>query len=175
MRKLSFLFTLIAVVILSSCSAKYLSKGQKTGSLKNQVYKVIVLPPVASGVSLTGNNSISEMAYKDMVNELSGSESFNILGSYRDIRKKANMYKFGGLESTDMNAAIKVAKAFNADGLVITRVSKEKEDYPIRVNVEIYDIDQALLYTGQGRAANPLSLEAETELAVEYALKELKK
>ena len=175
MKKITILSIIASIFILGACSPKYLSKGVIGSSYsKTNSYKTIVLPPVTSGLNQTGNNSIAELAYKDIVMELGSISTFNVTGDYRSMRKKANTYKYGAAENTDIDIALKVAKSAGADAFVVTTISREKENLPVRVNIEIYDLSKSLLYTGQGRAANPKSVEAETELAVEFAFKNLK-
>jgi len=176
MKKLIFSVVTLFAVLLTACSPKYFSKGVVTSSYKGtSSYKTVVLPPITDNLDETGNNTLSETTYKDIVTELSAKSSFSIISDYRNVRIKANTYKYGGLNSMDASLAQKVAKELKADAFVISKISREQTDYPIRVNIEIYDINAALLYSGQGRAANPSSAEAEIELAVEFAFKELKK
>jgi len=176
MNKITIISLLTGIFFITACSPKYLSKGVLGNSYsKAKTYKTIVLPPVTSGLNQTGNNPIAELAFKDLVSELSSISALNIFGDYRSMRKKANTYKYGATENTDIDIAVKVAKAAGANAFVVSKISKEKENLPIRVNIEIYDLSKTLLYNGQGRAANPASIEAETELAIEFALKVLKK
>lgn len=176
MKKIVIFSLITSILFIYACSPKYLAKGVVTSSYnKAKTYKTIVLPPVTSNLDQTGNNTIAELAFKDIVGELSSVSALNIFGDYRSMRKKANTYKYGAAENTDINIAVKVAKAAGADIFVVSKISKEKQNMPVRVNIEIYNLSQTLLYSGQGRAANPASLEAETELAIEFALRELKK
>jgi len=175
MKRIFLIAIISAFTILQACSPKYLAKGVITSSYQNKTYKTIILPPVTIALNADGNNSISELAYKDITNELAGISSFVVIGDYRSLRKSANTYKYGALENTDINAANKVAKSMGADAFVVSKISREKENLPIRINIEIYNINGSLLYSGQGRAANPISVEAETEAAVEFAFRELKK
>ena len=176
MKKGLILSIIAGVLLLGACSPKYLSKGVLSGSFnKGKTYKAVIMPPVTIDMKQKGNNSISEMGYKNIVSELSSVSAFVVTGNFRGMRKQANTYKYGAMGNADFTVAIKVAKAMGANAVVISKISKEKANLPVRVNIEIYDINETMLYNGQGRAANPASAEAETELAVEFALKQLKK
>jgi len=176
MRKTFFIILVFACFALAACSPKYLAKGTATQKYqKTTNYQLVILPPVTVNMNQSGNNTLSELAYKDIANQIAEVSNFIVTGDFRSIRIKANAYKYGALENTNLEDAVNVAKEMGAAALVISKISREHENYPIRVNIEIYDTQKQLLYSGQGRAANPLSAEAEIELAVEYALQQLKK
>jgi len=119
MKKTAILSLVVSIFFLGACSPKYLSKGVMSNSFnKAKTYKTVVLPPVSSGIDQTGNNSIAELAYKDVVSELSSMSMFSVSGDYRSMRKKANTYKYGAADNTNIDIAAKVAKSAGAEALL---------------------------------------------------------
>jgi hypothetical protein len=176
MKKSIYIFGLAISILFFACSPKYFANGViSAGYDKAKTYKTIILPPVTDNLDETGNNALSETTYKDINLELGKNSSFSMTGDYRSVRIKANAYKYGSLNTMDASLAQKVAKEMKADAFVISKISREQTDYPIRVNIEIYDSNATMMYSGQGRAANPSSAEAEIELAVQFALQQLNK
>jgi|JFJP01.2.fsa_nt_gi hypothetical protein len=175
MKKISSLIFLFVIIGFTACSPKYLASGAMHASYNSaNSYKVAIMPVhVAAAVKAT-NPDLADRAYNMVNGELIQVSNFQIIDQATVKRKVATLV-FGGSEA-DTEIEKKAALAVGANIAVRTNVTREKEGMPILVEVTLYDVDNNIqLYYGKGRAANPLSVEAETEAAVEFAFMEMKK
>jgi hypothetical protein len=101
---------------------------------------------------------------------------------FEAVKNACQTYAFGGGDVAYNNYA-DIAKNVGADVLCTIELSKEKmtikgkEIGTVMAYIQLLDVsnNMAVLYTGKARSMNPISLEAEAELAIENALKRLKK
>jgi hypothetical protein len=98
------------------------------------------------------------------------------------VKTACQTYAFGGGDISFANYA-DIAKNVGADVICTIELSKEKmtikgkEIGTVMAYIQLLDVsnNMMVLYTGKARSMNPISLEAEAELAIENALRRLKK
>ena len=170
MKKIIFIILIIVLALPQAFSQK-LATGAVTSSFVDKSFRTIIMPPAATSTN-SATNPIAEVVYNEITNQLAGLMTFIISGDFRSVRKKTNAYKYGGLENTDVETAIKIAKSMKGEAVIVAKASNTK---PVIIDIQIYSTEGTLLYTGKGRASKASSTETDTKTAVNYALKKLKK
>jgi hypothetical protein len=144
-------------------------------------YRVALLPVKMQDMELQKEAQLKSTAAKKTEMELMGVKNISLL-PFEAVKSACNTYAFGGGDIAYNNYA-DVARQLGADIICTVELSKEKMTIKksqigtVMAYIQLLDVsnNMAVLYTGKARAMNPLSLEAETELAIENALVRLKK
>jgi hypothetical protein len=147
----------------------------------SKTYKVALLPVKMQDMELQKEAQLKSTAAKKTEMELMGVKNINLI-PVEAVKSACNTYAFGGGDIAYNNYA-ELAKQLGADMICTVELSKEKMTIKnsqigtVMAYIQLLDVsnNMTVLYTGKARAMNPLSLEAETELAIENALKRLKK
>lgn len=136
-------------------------------------YKVAILPINSTNPSLL---KLADLAYNSITSELMACSKFQLLNKNL-VQQAVNKFSFG-ISGLDASSYAELAKDLNVDILVLCDLSadkqtiKKKEIGTVMAFVQFLDMknNANVLYIGKARAINPLSAEAELELAIQKAL-----
>jgi len=181
MKHLLVLLTAILFNV-NAIAQKYWEQSNVSSSYSAQKnYKVGLLPVKMQDMELQKEAQLKSTAAKKTETELMGVKNLSLI-PFEAVKNACQTYAFGGGDIAFNNYA-DIAKNVGADVLCTIELSKEKmtikgkEIGTVMAYIQLLDVsnNMAVLYTGKARSMNPISLEAECELAIENALKRLKK
>ncbi len=164
---------LVFTLLLAACSPKYFMQGTVSNNFdKSKTYNVAIMPPVIKGVGETAN--LQDKCYGKLKAELMNVKNLNIKGDLTSIKKAIKNNQIGASDYVDHDLYKKAAESVGCEAYVFTEITRESDKLPVLAQVEIFDVQSGnTLYVGRGRGQNPLTVEAEAELAIELALKSL--
>lgn len=176
---LSLFFSLFLTLSFAQ-KGKYWENANYNSSFNfTKSYKIGILPVVLSEQAYD-DSELSKIAYNELEINLAGIPGYSLIP--RDAMVKAvNIYRFGG-GPVDISNYKDICDYTNVQLLVLCELSrdltiiKKKEISTVMATVHIFDAasDFMEVYIGKARALNPLSEQAETEIAVRNALNVLK-
>jgi hypothetical protein len=161
---------------------KYWEQSNVSSSYSAQKnYKVGLLPAKMLDMELQSEAQLKSTAAKKTETELMGVKNISMI-PFEVVKSACKTYAFGGGDIAYNNYA-DIAKNVGADVLCTIELSKEKMTIKgkqigtVMAYIQLLDVSNSMgvLYTGKARSMNPISLEAECEMAIENALRRLKK
>jgi len=179
MKKL--MITFFAILPLMCFSQKFWEQSNLSSSYdKNKTYRVAILNVETNDMELQQEVGLKNTARRQMMTELTGVSNF-VMIPLAQIDEACKIHVFGGT-SVSASDFPKIAKSLNADLFVTCELSKDKamikrkEIGTVMAYIEVYDVQNStIIYTGKARSINPISLQVETEMAVQRALRKLLK
>jgi|GEM_PF-3300820 len=149
---------------LSDTGKGIISEGNLSASFdKSVVYKTAILP-VTFKVS-ESNESVRFTAASNIRRNILGISQFNLIGE-KTVKEAWNTVPDG-----DETALVQYLAA---DAVVTCLISQESEGMPYRADVEIRTASGNVIYSGRGRGKTFISLEADSEIAIQLAIKPLR-
>jgi hypothetical protein len=178
------IYILLTALLMSfnAFGQKYWEQSNVSSSYSAQKnYKVGLLPVKMLDMELQREAQLKSTAAKKTETELMGVKNLSLI-PFEAIKSACQTYAFGGGDIA-FNNYTDIAKNVGADVLCTIELSKEKMTIKgkqigtVMAYIQLLDVsnNMGVLYTGKARSMNPISLEAECELAIENALKRLKK
>ncbi|MBN3036794.1 MAG: hypothetical protein JW861_14510 [Bacteroidales bacterium] len=160
------------VALLAACSPKYWSDSSISPAYQHTMkYRVAVMPVAITGIKEALSIPLNERAYAKITMELMKQGNFSLLDR-SVVDQTTRIRAFSNTSNTmDLSLAKEVGKEAGADLVVVSMLSRESEGMPVLAEIQIVEIERSEpIYMGKGRAENPLSVEAGTEVAIEAAL-----
>jgi hypothetical protein len=178
------IYILLATLLVNSnaFAQKYWEQANVSSSYSvAENYKVAILPVKMQDMELQKEAQLKSTAAKKTEAELMGVKNLSLV-PIDAVKTACQTYAFGGGDISFANYA-DIAKNVGADVICTIELSKEKmtikgkEIGTVMAYIQLLDVsnNMMVLYTGKARSMNPISLEAEAELAIENALRRLKK
>ncbi len=136
-------------------------------------YRVAILPVNSTNTSLL---KLADMAYNSITTELMACSKFQLVNKNL-VQQAVNKFSFG-ISGLDVSSYAELAKDLNVDIIVLCDLSadkqtlKGKEIGTVMAFIQFLDMKNSanVFYVGKARAINPISAEAEMELAIQKAL-----
>ncbi len=167
--------TLALVILILACSSKYLASGTiDPGFDTKRTYKVAVMPFLVRGLQTPGAFQ-RDMAYGFLTRQLMATGKLMPLDKF-SVDDAVRKHEFGQQGRVDPVMARTIGKELGADLVCLAELSFEQVEPKVVLvaTVQILDVEtQPVVYSGLGRMANPMSLDAAAEVALELATKKL--
>ena len=167
--------SLIALILLSAilfCSKGYIKQGVlDPGFDKTRTYKIAILPFLVRGESGEPSVTLRDRAYTRLQVRLQETGKFMVIDKFT-VEKATRVHEFGSQGKVDPALARKIGKEVGAELVALTELSLTPVGGGLRIlaNVQILDVNKNyVIYTGQGRTDNPVSIEAGAEFAIDLA------
>lgn len=177
MRRITLLSITFLTFLFLACPKDYLSKGVWFGQISRDHPTIAILTPYTPGSSFQLNDRL----HNNLIMVIGGTGRFTVISKEKVKQVEAGK-SIGNRLPTPMEA-ITIARVLNADYVVtseigLTPVPEDKTTpiLPLYCTITVIDVNSgAEVYRGEGRAANPLSVEAGGVTVIEYATRELMK
>ncbi|MFO7674842.1 MAG: hypothetical protein R6X12_00785 [bacterium] len=169
------LWLLAGLVFSAGCSPKYVHEGQISPAFDTrQSYDVAIMPFLVRGLRAPGGFE-RDIAYDYLARTMMGTGKLMPQDGFavRDLVKKET---FGQMDGIDPVKARALGKKLGADLVCLAELSFEQIEPKVVLiaTVKLHSVDSpTILYSGLGRSANPLSLNAAAEGALGLATKKL--
>jgi len=162
-------------LVLLACSAKYLANGTiDPGFNTNKTYKVAVMPFLVRGLQTPGAFE-RDMAYGHLVRRLMETGKLMPMDK-ATVDAAVRVQEFGQQGTVDPALARSIGQELGADLVCLAELSYEQVEPKVvlTATVQLHGVNStAVVYSGLGRMANPLSPNAAAELALDYATEKL--
>jgi len=162
------------LLAVAACSPKYLAQGTlDPGFDTKQTYKVAVMPFLVRGLQSPGAFE-RDMAYGHLCRRLM--ETGRLLPMDMPTVINAVLVRGFGQQSTiDPATAREIGKELGADLICLAELDYEMVEPKLLVTtVQLLNVNATTaVYSGLGRMANPLSVNAAAEFALDLATKKL--
>ncbi len=173
--KKTIFFAFVAIVLLQSCSEKYVMDARISSSFdKSATYKLALMPVKMENLAGVDYKSFGNRAYNQTTLQMTGLSNINVI-SKSSVQSSVNKHAFGGQKNINFKTAKKVATDVGANLIAYCTISKELEDGPLLAEVFIYDLNEITVYHGKARSINPVSDEGSMDFAIEKAMEKFVK
>lgn len=161
----------LVLLMMFVCSKGYIKQGVLDPNFdKARTYKVAILPFHVRGELGEPGSVLEDRAYTRFQVRLQETGKFLVIDKFT-VERATKVHEFGAQGSIDLTLARKIAKELGAELVALTELSLNPAGgLRILVNIQIFDVNKdCVIYTGQGRADNPISTEAGVEFAIDLA------
>jgi len=168
-------FLTFSLIFFIFCSKGYIKYGSLDPNFDTtRTYKVAILPFL---VRDTGEPDpvLRDRAYSRLQVRLQETGKFQIIDKFT-VERIVKIYEFGSSGKVDPALARNIGKELGAELVVLSELSLNPIGGGLRIlaNIQILDVNKNyVIYTGQGRTDNPISIEAGAEYAIDLATKVL--
>ncbi len=165
------------IILFIACPKNYLSKGVWFEEIPKDHPTIAILTPYTPGSS----EQLNDRLHNDLITTIGGTGRFTVIS--KNKVKQVEAGKSIGNRLPSPTEATSIARVLNANYVVISEIGitpvpedKAMPILPLYCTITLIDVsDESEVYRGEGRAANPLSLEAGGVKVIEYATRELLK
>lgn len=166
---------LALILLLPACSSKYIHEGQVSPAFDTRGnHRVAIMPFLVRGLRSPGSFE-RDMAYDFLSRRLLSTNRLQPLDGFT-VRELVRREAFGQMDGVDPAKARDMGKKLGADLVCLAELSFEEVEPKVVLvaTVKLFSVnDPTVLYSGLGRMANPLSLNAAAEVALELATQKL--
>jgi hypothetical protein len=167
MNRLSLLLT--AGLLLGSCSEKYVAhSAMDPGFDTKRTYSVAIMPLFVRGPSMTPGAFERDRAYGFLLRRLMETGKLKPMDK-PTVERAVGLQEFGQLGAVSPAKARGIGRELGAELVCLAELSIDQESV-ISATVDILDVNTTTtVYSGSARAANPVSVMAAVEYALERA------
>ena len=177
MKKIVFILIII-LIVLTSCSKSYIKSGVFDPTFNTSgYYKIAILPFLVRGETGNPSQLLRDRAYTKAQTKLMETGNFSLLDKFT-IENTTNLYEFGSVGYVEPSKACEIGKELGVQLVLVNELSLTPvgNGFDIIYTAQIFDVNTGIvIYSGQGRTTNPISVEAGAEFAIDLAMKELSK
>lgn len=164
---------LLTLLIILACSKAYFKQGSTLPPDfdKTRTYKVAILPFLVRGEIGQPNQVLRDRAYTRLQVILQNTGKFLVIDKFT-VEQATRKHEFGTMGKVDPALARTIGKEVGAELVALTELSLNPVGGGLKIlaNVQILDVNKEyVIYTGQARTDNPISVEAGAEKAIELA------
>ncbi len=167
---------IVVLLVLTSCSKTYMKSGVFDPTFNtNGYYKIAILPFLVRGETGNPSQLLRDRAYTKAQTTLMETGNFSLLDKFT-IENTVDLFEFGSVGYVDPAKACEIGKELGVQLVLVNELSLTPIGNGLNIiyTAQIFDVATGIVvYSGQGRTTNPVSVEAGAEFAIDLAMKEL--